>query len=144
MTKNLIQFRKIRNYMLYFWIINITQNILHFLSFSIQLFHPLVFLMILINENNFQVWAYCNRLVRPPHQVISNNGSIIYYTMNQKSIDVTSVIIWGLESMINLCSVEQLTNSVCFNNWSIKKWTQIIRRKIAHAKCLLYSHVKST
>ena len=41
-------------------------------------------------ENHFQVQANCNRLVRPPHQVITNTGSIIYYKMNQKSIDGTS------------------------------------------------------
>ena len=29
----------------------------------------------------------------PPHQVVSNTGSIIYYKSDQKSIDGTSVLI---------------------------------------------------
>ena len=44
----------------------------------------------LIYENHFQVKAHWNRLVQPPHTVIKNTISIIYYTMNQKSIDGTS------------------------------------------------------
>ena len=52
----------------------------------IIIFDKCNFKQILIDENNFHVRAYCNRLVRPPHQVVSNTGSIIYYTMNKKSI----------------------------------------------------------
>ena len=42
--------------------------------------------------NIFPVQAHWNRLVLPPHQVITNIGSILYYKMNQKSIDGTSVL----------------------------------------------------
>ena len=96
----------------------------------------------LINENNFQVWSYYNRQVWPTHQVISSTGSLIYYTINQKWIDGTSVMKLRLEIMITVCPVKKLTHSVCFNHWSLKKWTQTIRHKIANKKCLLYSHVK--
>ena len=75
------------------------------------------------NIKQFQVRAYWNMLVRTPHPVISNTGWNIYYTMDQKSIGETSVITLRLENMINVCSAKQLTRSVCFNHWSIKKWT---------------------
>ena len=45
-----------------------------------------------MNKNNVQVWEYFNRLVRLPNQVISKTGSIIYYKMNEISIDGTSVM----------------------------------------------------
>ena len=45
---------------------------------------------VLIYENIFQVRAHWKRLDRTPHRVITNTGYMIYYTMNQKSIDRTS------------------------------------------------------
>ena len=62
--------------------------------------------------------------------------------MNQKSIDGTLVMILRLEIMINVYLVKQLTNSVCFNHWSIDKLNQMIRRKITNTKFLIYSLVK--
>ena len=49
-----------------------------------------MYLKQLIYENHFQAQALYNRLVWPPNQVTTNNGWIIYYEMNKKSINVTS------------------------------------------------------
>ena len=59
---------------------------------SIVIFDRCTFKIVLINENHFQFRTYFNKLVRIPRQVISNNGSILYYKMNKKSIDGTSVM----------------------------------------------------
>ena len=53
-------------------------------------------------RSHFQVPKYWNKLVQPPHIVISNIGSMNYYKMNQKYIDETSVMKRGLASMINV------------------------------------------
>ena len=52
-------------------------------------------------------------------------------------------MILGLAIIVNLFSVKQLTHSGFFNSWSINKWSQIILRKIANTKCLIYSHLKT-
>ena len=36
--------------------------------------------------------ACYNRLILPTHQVVSNTGKVIYYIINQKSIDGASVM----------------------------------------------------
>ena len=44
----------------------------------------------------FQVLWYYNFRIRPPHEVISNTGSIIYYTTNKK------FYIWNICAEINV------------------------------------------
>ena len=61
-----------------------------YINTSIIIVDKCTFKTILIYENHFQVRSHCNRLVRPPHPVITNTISIIHYTMNKKSIDRTS------------------------------------------------------
>ena len=61
-----------------------------YMSTSFLIIDKCTFKIILIYENHFQVRAHYNRLVRPPHPVKKNSISIIYYTMNQKSIYETS------------------------------------------------------
>ena len=57
----------------------------------------------------FQIWWYCNWLVRPPHLVIWNTGSIIYYAMNQKLIyrkSVPTLIIGPISNLPQINSVK--------------------------------------
>ena len=113
-----------------------------YMNTSISSVYKCPFQNILINENHFRIWAHCNRLVRYLRQVISNTGSNIYYKINHKSIYETSFITLRLKNIKHLCSVKDLTLSVCFNPWSINKSKQSIRHKIANAKYLMYSNVR--
>ena len=49
---------------------------------------------------------------------------MIYYKIIQKLLDVTSVMKLVLASMINVWSVKQITQFVCFNNGQLRNETK--------------------
>ena len=50
---------------------------------------------------------------------------------------MSDLITGQLPNLTKINSVKQLTHSVCFNHWSITKFTQNKLIKIANTECLL-------